>query len=122
LAAAYTVSGEERYRRGAVAAWDWVLGANWLGRSFVTGIGTVSPQRPHHRYIAATGVMVPGLVVGGPNASAHRQDRVTPAAPGPLAYVDDERAYAVNEYAIDYNAPVVVLAAWLAEQEFARSS
>lgn len=117
FAVAHAVSGAERYRRAAVAAFDWVLGANWPGRSFITGIGAQAPRHPHHRYVTATGVMVPGLVVGGPNADAHRQDGITPAWPAPVAYVDDDRAYAVNEYAIDYNAPVVVLAGWLQDGE-----
>ncbi|MCY0878722.1 MAG: glycoside hydrolase family 9 protein [Firmicutes bacterium] len=113
LAAAHYLTKRPEFLLGAVRQWDYVLGCNPLGRSWVTGTGPDSPQHPHHRYVVASGIMIPGLLVGGPNAQAHQQDGIVPETVGPLAYVDDERAYAVNEPAIDYNAPLVVLAGYL---------
>ncbi len=46
-------------------------------------------------------------MVGGPNAKA--EDGIAPKGLGPLSYLDDERSYATNEYAIDYNASVIGL-------------
>jgi endoglucanase len=46
-------------------------------------------------------------MVNGPNTQA--QDGIAPKGLGPLSYVDDDRSYATNEYAIDYNASVIGL-------------
>jgi endoglucanase len=90
----------------------WALGRNPLGQSFVTGVGTRAPLHPHHRLIAAGGKMIPGLLVGGPNGRV--EDGRAPANLGPRSYVDDQEAYSCNEPAIDYNAPLVFVAGWLA--------
>lgn len=90
---------------------DWVLGSNPLGKSFITGVGANPVEHPHHRFSAALGKAVPGLLVGGPNSRA--EDRVAPAGLGPLSYIDETAAYSVNEPAIDYNAPLVVLVGFL---------
>jgi endoglucanase len=90
----------------------WVLGRNPLGQSFVTSFGTRSPLHPHHRLIAAGGKMIPGLLVGGPNGRV--EDGRARANLGPRSYIDDQEAYSCNEPAIDYNAPLVFAAGWLA--------
>ncbi|MCY0902569.1 MAG: glycoside hydrolase family 9 protein [Firmicutes bacterium] len=120
LAVAWLCHPDPEYLAGARHQLAFACGANPLGRSFVTGLGEHCARYPHHRLAVATGRLVPGLVVGGPNAHAYRQDKVTPMAPGPLAYVDDARAYASNEYAIDYNAPLVMLAVLLDEVDCLR--
>ena len=52
---------------------------------------------------------VPGLLVGGPNPG--RQDhQVYPFFDAELAYIDNDQAYASNEIAINWNAPLVYLA------------
>lgn len=117
LAVAWLHHPDPDYLAGARHQLAFACGANPLGRSFVTGLGEHCARHPHHRLAVATGRLIPGLVVGGPNVHAYRQDKVTPIAPGPLAYVDDARAYASNEYAIDYNAPLVMLAVLLDEAE-----
>ncbi|MFZ5825981.1 MAG: glycoside hydrolase family 9 protein [Bacillota bacterium] len=96
----------------AAAQLDWVLGRNPLERSFVTGVGANPPKNPHHRLVIATGKMVPGLLVGGPNDRG--QDRAVPKGLGARSYVDDNRSYSSNEPAIDYNAPLVFVAGWFA--------
>jgi endoglucanase len=90
----------------------WVLGRNPLGQSFITGSGTRPPRHPHHRLVASGGKMIPGMLVGGPNRRA--EDGIAPANRGPRSYVDDQEAYSVNEPAIDYGAPLVFVAGWLA--------
>lgn len=67
-------------------------------------------KNPHNRTIFSIGRIVPGVLVGGPNGAA--QDGVAPVADGPRSYVDDVRAYSVNENSIEYNAPLVFVAAW----------
>ncbi|HYG57039.1 MAG TPA: glycoside hydrolase family 9 protein [Symbiobacteriaceae bacterium] len=89
---------------------NWVLGRNPLRKSFVTGVGADPPKHPHHRLVAATGKMVPGLLVGGPNADG--QDRDAPPGLGPRSYIDVQGSYSTNEPAIDYNAPLVFVTGW----------
>ena len=113
LLAAYRLDGDQRYLQAAQRQLDWVIGANHLAQSYITGMGERSARYPHNRYAVAAGILVPGLVVGGPNQQAFQQDNVTPKRPGPLSYIDSHAAYASNENAIDYNAPVVILAALL---------
>jgi endoglucanase len=83
-----------------------------LGRSFITGLGANAPEHPHHRLVAAGGKMIPGMLVGGPNNAG--EDGICPAGQGPRSYVDNQQAYSCNEPAIDYNAPLVFVAGYLA--------
>ncbi|MGR5061393.1 glycoside hydrolase family 9 protein [Photobacterium sp. DNB22_13_2] len=88
---------------------DYLLGANAFDMSFVTNSGTYSVRNLHHLYRIATGVSLPGYLVGGPNEMA--QAGVAPKNMGMLSYVDSEKSYAVNEFAIDYNASLIGLIA-----------
>ncbi len=89
----------------------YVFGRNANAYSYVTGLGHRSPARIHHRIATATGIVPPGLVVGGPND--HGGDPLLDAlleseAPPPAkAYLDLQGSWATNEYAIDYTAPLV---------------
>jgi len=108
---AFLLTGERKYVDGAVGNLDYLLGRNATGYCFVTGIGSRSPMHPHHRPSVADGIVppVPGLLVGGPNPG--RQDRQIYAMTEPeTAYLDNDRAYASNEIAINWNAPLVYLA------------
>jgi endoglucanase len=115
LVRAYRLTGDAAYLGGAVAALDYLLGRNATGYSFVTGFGARTPARPHHRPSAADAVAapVPGFLVGGPNPG--QQDRCAgyPSRLPALSYVDSVCSYAANEVAINWNAPLVYLAAAL---------
>lgn len=114
LVVAYRLTGDRSYLRYALGNLDYLLGRNATGYSFVTGFGGRTPLHPHHRPSAADGIdaPVPGLLVGGPNPG--RQDGCAYPVTGPdKAYVDDVCAYASNEVAINWNAPLVYLAAAL---------
>lgn len=39
---------------------------------------------------------------------------IAPGGEGPRSYVDDQRAYSVNEPAIDYHPPLAFVTGWLA--------
>jgi hypothetical protein len=103
----------------AVTDLYYILGQNATGYCFVTGFGTHSPMHPHHRPSIADGVTapVPGLLVGGANPG--RQDQqgygYTEAE---TAYLDNDQAYASNEIAINWNAPLVYLAGALEALEY----
>jgi len=118
LVAAYRVDPRPGYLNAAQSALDYVLGRNGPGMSFVTGFGTASPLHPHHRLSEADGIAapVPGWLVGGPNPG--QQDRAGcrasyPSALPALSYLDDVCSYASNEVAINWNAPLVYVAAAL---------
>lgn len=109
---AYRIRSNDDYLHAALANVDYLLGRNPLGKSYVTGFGSNSPQNIHHRPSAADGVAepVPGFLVGGPHSGqqdagecGHRYASELPA----LSYLDDRCSYATNEVAINWNAPLV---------------
>jgi endoglucanase len=109
--------GTPTYESAAADQLHYVLGANALGRSFVTGFGLRPPLHIHHRPSGSDGIVdpVPGLLAGGPNRN--REDAVLatifPAGtPGALCYVDSLASYASNEIAINWNAPLVFVAGY----------
>lgn len=108
---AFLLTRDRKYIDGALGNLDYLLGRNATGYCFITGMGGRSPMHPHHRPSVADGIVppVPGLLVGGPNPG--RQDRqVYPMTEPETAYLDNDRAYASNEIAINWNAPLVYLA------------
>ena len=110
LIKAYQLSGDKKYVDYALSNLDYLLGRNATGYCFLTGIGSRSPMFPHHRESTADGVTdpVPGLLVGGPNPGM--QDHCTYEFKEPeTAYSDSVCAYASNEIAINWNAPMVYL-------------
>ncbi|MDO3644978.1 glycoside hydrolase family 9 protein [Mucilaginibacter sp. L3T2-6] len=111
LIQAYRLSGKKKYLNYALADLDYILGRNGTGYSYLTGFGSKTPRHPHHRPSVADGIAepVPGLLAGGPNPGM--QDKIkVPSLNPDEAYVDDDRAYAVNEIAINWNAPFAYLA------------
>lgn len=107
---AYQLTSDNKYLNLAIANADYLLGRNATGYSYLTGFGARQVMHPHHRPSVADGVVlpVPGLLAGGPNPG--KQDNIaTPSQIPDEAYIDDERAYAVNEIAINWNAPFAYL-------------
>jgi endoglucanase len=93
LAVAYRLEANEEYLDAIAGQIDHVLGRNPYGRSFVTGIGHLPPQSPHHRPSAADGATRPwpGLLVGGPH-------------PTPDVWLDQQDDFRTNEVAINWSA------------------
>jgi endoglucanase len=110
LIQAYKLSNNSKYLLYALDNLDYILGRNGAGYSFVTGYGSKSPMHPHHRPSVADGVVdpVPGLLVGGSNPGMQDHIKVPSTVPDE-AYIDDDRAYAANEIAINWNAPFAYL-------------
>lgn len=107
LAHAWRLSGDTKYLHAAIDQLDYLLGRNLFNLSFVTGVGENPVKRPVHLFGRSINKTLPGLLVGGPNAAA--QDGFAPKHKGLMSYIDHERAYSVNEYAIDYNAALIGL-------------
>ncbi|MEA1648164.1 glycoside hydrolase family 9 protein [Nitrospirillum sp. BR 11164] len=121
LGVAHDLTGKAAYRTAVVDAIDYVLGRNPLDRSFVTGFGARPMEHPHHRFWArqvdARNPVPPsGVLSGGPNSSA-MDDTVAKTLKGTCApqtcWVDDLRAYTMNEVTINWNAPLAWVALWL---------
>ncbi len=118
LGVAWQIDREPAYRDAVVASLDYILGRNPLDRSYVTGFGPRPMQHPHHRFWAAAAdqrypAPPSGVLSGGPNSDEARN-------PGPMhgcapqtCWIDDYRAFTVNEVTINWNAPLVWTAAFL---------
>jgi endoglucanase len=111
LIQAYKLSNNSDYLAFALDNLDYILGRNGTGYSFVTGYGSKTPMHPHHRPSVSDSIAdpVPGLLAGGPNPGMQDHIKVPSVVPDE-AYIDDDRAYAVNEIAINWNAPLAYLA------------
>jgi endoglucanase len=115
LLVANALQKDARYVNAALDNLHYLLGRNTFSLSFVTQVGENPFRHPHHRPSGADNNAEPwpGLLSGGPNRA--RQDPVMrtlpPNLPPARSYVDDQKAYAANEVAINWNAPLVLLLA-----------
>jgi endoglucanase len=124
LALAYDFTPRRAYRDAALASLDYVLGRNPLDRSYVSGYGARPMEHPHHRFWARSldaryPPPPPGALSGGPNNSAMTDPvarRMRGACRPQTCWADDIQAYALNEVAINWNAPLVWVAAFLDER------
>jgi len=120
LALAYDFTKNVAYLHGAADALHYILGRNAMDQSYVSGYGANSLQNPHHRFWARQKSAdfpppFPGALSGGPNSAL--QDPVAAAKLKGCApqkcFIDDVESYATNEVAINWNAPLAWLAAFL---------
>ncbi len=121
LALAYDFTRDARYLDAVTETMNYLLGRNSLNFSFVSGYGAQSLAHPHHRFWAnqpenGFPPPPPGVVAGGPNGDP--SDPVAIAAglvsqPPARSYVDDIGSYSTNEVAINWNAPLAWVAAYL---------
>lgn len=120
LVNAWLLTGDKKYLGSALDNLDYLLGRNATGYCFITGMGTHSPMHPHHRPSIADGIVppVPGLLVGGPNPGRQDHQQYTFFEPE-TAYTDQDGAYASNEIAINWNAPLVYLAGAMEALQYA---
>jgi endoglucanase len=105
---------DKRAVEAALSNLHYLLGCNCFGVSWVTQVGTNPFQHPHHRPSVADGIAAPwpGLLSGGPNARPGEPVAKTlPKLPPMRMWLDDDRAYSLNEVAINWNAPLVFLLA-----------
>ena len=104
-------TANRKYIDLAVGNLDYLLGRNATGYCFITGLGSYSPMHPHHRPSVSDGIVapVPGLLAGGPNPGRQDHQKYNFTEPE-TAYLDQDLAYASNEIAINWNAPLVYLA------------
>jgi endoglucanase len=120
LASAHALTHDSRFLEGATAVLDYLLGRNALGKSHVSGYGSRPLSNPHHRMWAHSvdpkfPPPPPGALDGGPNSDL--QDPYSKAANlgciGQTCYVDHADAYSANEVAINWNAELAWLVAYV---------
>ena len=125
MAAAHDIAPSNGFRDGVVHALDYLLGRNPLDQSYVAGHGERAMQHPHHRFWANGAdaeypPAPPGALSGGPNWRV-MTDPVAREMQGQCApqtcWADHVDAYALNEVAINWNAPLFAIAAYLEETE-----
>ncbi|MET9856510.1 glycoside hydrolase family 9 protein [Streptomyces sp. NPDC006450] len=123
LAVAHEITGQQRYRDGALESLDYLLGRNALDVSYVTGYGDRYSANQHHRFWAhQNDASLPhppaGSFAGGPNAGLEdpvAKEKLVGCAPA-ACYVDDIGSYSTNEVAINWNASLAWLTAFAAER------
>ncbi len=123
LATAYELTGQGKYRRGALEAMDYIFGRNALNLSYVTGYGTEDAKNQHSRWFAAQlNPDLPhppkGALAGGPNSSIQDPvaQRLLKGCAPQFCYVDDIESWSTNEITINWNAALAQIASWLADQ------
>ncbi|MEB2785662.1 glycoside hydrolase family 9 protein [Algoriphagus persicinus] len=107
---AFKQNGEHVFLEAAYDNLDYILGRNATGYSYVTGFGSKTPMRPHHRLAVSRPDLppLPGFIVGGPNPG--QQDGCNYASSfADESYSDESCSYASNEIAINWNAPFAYL-------------
>jgi endoglucanase len=124
LGLAHDFSGDSKYLNAAAEAVNYVLGRNPMDKSYVTGYGERPLMNPHHRFWAhqanaAFPPPPPGVLSGGPNSGL--QDPYVQAAglqgcAPEKCYADNIEAWSANEEAINWNAPLAWVTAFLDEQ------
>ncbi|MFJ5224413.1 glycoside hydrolase family 9 protein [Streptomyces sp. NPDC088400] len=122
MATAYGLTGQQRYRAGALESLDYLLGRNALGQSYISGYGEQPSHNQHHRFWAhQLDASLPsppaGSLAGGPNASLQdpvAQEHLSGCAPA-ACYIDDIGSYSTNEVAVNWNAPLAWLTQFAAE-------
>ncbi|WP_433384333.1 glycoside hydrolase family 9 protein [Actinoplanes sp. CA-142083] len=123
LAGAYSLTGASKYRNAVLTGVDYVLGRNALNQSYVTGYGEVSSQNEHSRWYAhqldpALPNPPAGTLSGGANSSIqdpYAQSKLTGCV-AQFCYIDDIQSWSTNEEAINWNAALSWVSAFVADQ------
>lgn len=122
LSTAFDLSGDKAFLNAARESMDYILGRNAMAMSYITGYGARSPENQHSRWYAhQVDPTLPnppvGSLAGGPNSTpvdAIAKQRLQGCAPQ-TCYADDIEAYGSNEITINWNAPLVYVASFLAD-------
>ncbi len=111
----YRLFNEEVYLKAALNQLHYILGRNALSTSFVSGYGENPAGAFYHNWFNSAGgnVLYPrGFLVGGPNKDNFRVSSF-PAK----CYKPVKSDFTINEPAINYNAPLVFIAAFFSEKQ-----
>jgi len=105
LIAAHRVAADTEALDALTAQIDFLLGRNFDGRSYVTGVGVDGPMHPHHRPSTNDAAYDPwpGLLVGGPGPEGNADG----AGPVATTYADTQANYYDNEVTVYWNAALI---------------
>lgn len=117
LCMSHYLTGKEEYLEAALENFNYILGKNALGVSYITGYGDNAFKNPHNRPTAVDGIEdpMPGWVSGGANREPCDEKAVSvipKGTPAMKCYVDAVEAYSVNEITIYWNSPAVFVASY----------
>jgi endoglucanase len=122
---AYQFTGETKYLDGVTESMDYILGSNAMNKSYVTGYGTNPVAHPQHRFWAnqpknGYPAPPPGVLSGGPNGDIPVGDVTAigaglASAPAEKSYMDNLNSFSTNEVAINWNAPLAWVTAFIGE-------
>jgi endoglucanase len=118
-------TGQRRYPDAVATGVGYIFGRNPLDKCFVSGYGARPLQNPHHRFWAHQfnyrfPPPPPGALSGGPNSGLQDPTirslgpRMRKCAPQ-TCYVDHIESWSSNEVAINWNAPLAWVTAYLDE-------
>ena len=121
LGTAYDLTHDAKYANAVIDCMDYLLGRNPLAFSYVSGYGTHALRNPHHRVWAhqkdpKLPEAPPGAVSGGPNSTLqdpYIRKLGMSGCPPETCYVDHVESYSTNEVAINWNATLAWMAAFL---------
>ncbi|NLG02537.1 MAG: glycoside hydrolase [Clostridia bacterium] len=107
---AYRLTQEEDFLIYAKEQIHHLFGKNPNAICYVTGYGSVSPKKPHHRPSAAVGEAMPGMLVGGPDEGLHdpSAEKYVGSYPPAKRYVDHVESYSTNEVTIYWNSALLL--------------
>lgn len=113
FALADIISNDNNYYNYACSQFDYLLGVNATGYSYVSGTGDFCVNYPHLRPAHADGIekCMPGMVSGGPNRRPCPNDMEVTGfgsdVPPMKSFMDDVGCYSLNEITIYWNSPTV---------------
>jgi len=121
VALAYDFTGDARYLGAVAKGVDYLFGRNPLAQSYVTGYGAKPVQNPHHRFWAHQANAKyprppPGALAGGPNSGLqdpYVQGAGLAGCAPEKCYADHIESWSTNEVAINWNAPLAWVLAFL---------
>ncbi len=125
VALAGDFTGDRRYADAVATGIGYLFGRNPLDKCYVSGYGARPLRNPHHRFWAHQfnyrfPPPPPGVLSGGPNSGLQdptirslgtKMNRCAPQT----CYVDHIESWSSNEVAINWNAPLAWITAYLDE-------
>ncbi|GIJ68389.1 glycoside hydrolase family 9 protein [Virgisporangium ochraceum] len=117
LAVAHRTTGDPRYHDAVASGVDYLFGRNALGQSYVTGYGTDFSRRQRTRVFGSTPPR--GALAGGANSKptpGFPSDPRLDGLPPQLRYLDEPTSEVTNDVCVRWNAPLVFVAAYLAQR------
>ena len=124
IARGYDFSKDPRHLDAVVTGMDYLMGRNPMDTVYVTGYGTRPVMNPHHRFWAKQADSAfppppPGVLSGGPNSGVEDPYAKAAGLEGcapEKCFIDHIESWSTNEIAINWNAPLAWVAAFLDEK------